>query len=152
MGSLTVTASSCSLLTDGPTTDSQLGHRRDTPDKTVQPARPHKRPRPDQPVSQPADRPAIGHGQHGKALRSRFFCLTPDSGALTFLDDHRAVSRVATRHSPPTNRCAELNVYCELHSCLVDVSVLAAAPLKGIILSGGPFSVYEEGAPHMQVR
>jgi hypothetical protein len=48
-------------------------------------------------------------------------------------------------------RIRELNVYCELHSCLVDVSVLEKAPLKGIILSGGPFSVYEDGAPHMQV-
>ena len=47
-------------------------------------------------------------------------------------------------------RIRELNIYCELHSCLVDVSVLEAAPLKGIILSGGPFSVYEKDAPHMQ--
>jgi GMP synthase (glutamine-hydrolysing) len=48
---------------------------------------------------------------------------------------------------------AELNVYCELHSCLVDAAVLAAfgTKLKGVILSGGPFSVYEEGAPHVQV-
>ncbi len=43
-------------------------------------------------------------------------------------------------------------MYCEMHSCLVDVSVLAEANLKGIILSGGPFSVYVVGAPHMQVR
>jgi GMP synthase (glutamine-hydrolysing) len=48
-------------------------------------------------------------------------------------------------------RVRELHVYCELHTCLVDVSVLEKAPLKGIILSGGPFSVYEDGAPHMQV-
>ncbi len=48
-------------------------------------------------------------------------------------------------------RVRELGVYCELHSCLVSSSVLEAAPLKGIILSGGPFSVYEDGAPHMQV-
>lgn len=47
-------------------------------------------------------------------------------------------------------RIRELNVYCELHSCLVDVKQLEALPLVGIILSGGPFSVYEEGAPHMQ--
>lgn len=48
-------------------------------------------------------------------------------------------------------RIRQLNVYCELHGCLVDVSVLQNAPLKGIILSGGPFSVYEDGSPHMQV-
>lgn len=47
---------------------------------------------------------------------------------------------------------AELNVYCEMHSCLVDVEVLRASNLVGIILSGGPFSVYEPGAPHVQVR
>lgn len=44
---------------------------------------------------------------------------------------------------------AELNTYCELHSCLVDPAVLAAKPLKGIIFSGGPASVYEEGSPHV---
>lgn len=47
-------------------------------------------------------------------------------------------------------RIRELGVYCELHSCLVDASVLEAMPLlKGVIFSGGPFSVYEEGAPHV---
>jgi len=49
-------------------------------------------------------------------------------------------------------RVRELNVYCEMHSCLVEETVLRASNLKGIILSGGPFSVYEDGAPHMQVR
>jgi GMP synthase (glutamine-hydrolysing) len=49
-----------------------------------------------------------------------------------------------------SRRIRELNVYCELHSCLVDVAALDKLPLIGIILSGGPFSVYEEGAPHMQ--
>lgn len=47
-------------------------------------------------------------------------------------------------------RIRELGVYCELHSCLVDAAVLEAMPLlKGVIFSGGPFSVYEEGAPHV---
>ena len=45
----------------------------------------------------------------------------------------------------------ELNVYCELHSCLVDLPTLQKGNVKGIILSGGPFSVYEEGAPHLNV-
>ena len=49
-------------------------------------------------------------------------------------------------------RVRELNVYCEMHSCLVEEKVLRAINLKGIILSGGPFSVYEDGAPHLQVR
>lgn len=48
---------------------------------------------------------------------------------------------------------AELNVYCELHSCLIEAETLERMPrLKGVIFSGGPFSVYEEGAPHVSVR
>ncbi|KAK8807295.1 hypothetical protein WA158_004054 [Blastocystis sp. Blastoise] len=47
-------------------------------------------------------------------------------------------------------RIREFNIYCELHSCLVDVSVFESKPLlKGVIFSGGPMSVYEEGAPHV---
>jgi GMP synthase (glutamine-hydrolysing) len=47
-------------------------------------------------------------------------------------------------------RIREANVYCELQSCLVDVKYLEkfGSRLKGIIFSGGPHSVYEEGAPH----
>ena len=47
-------------------------------------------------------------------------------------------------------RIREANVYCELQSCLVDVKYLKqfGSRLKGIIFSGGPHSVYEEGAPH----
>jgi GMP synthase-like glutamine amidotransferase len=48
---------------------------------------------------------------------------------------------------------AELSVYCELHSCLIEAGVLEAMPhLKGVIFSGGPFSVYEDGSPHVSVR
>lgn len=46
-------------------------------------------------------------------------------------------------------RVRELNVYCELYSCLVKVEELAAHTITAIILSGGPNSVYEEGAPHV---
>ena len=46
---------------------------------------------------------------------------------------------------------AELNVYCELHSCLVDLATLQKGNVKGLILSGGPYSVYEDGAPHLSV-
>eukprot|EP00545_Synedropsis_sp_CCMP1620_P000632 CAMPEP_0119015904 /NCGR_PEP_ID=MMETSP1176-20130426/11710_1 /TAXON_ID=265551 /ORGANISM="Synedropsis recta cf, Strain CCMP1620" /LENGTH=536 /DNA_ID=CAMNT_0006969229 /DNA_START=55 /DNA_END=1662 /DNA_ORIENTATION=- len=46
-------------------------------------------------------------------------------------------------------RVRELNVYCELYSCLVDVDILAKHTITAIILSGGPSSVYEEGAPHV---
>lgn len=46
-------------------------------------------------------------------------------------------------------RVRELNVYCELYSCLVKPEELAPHSLTAIILSGGPNSVYEEGAPHV---
>lgn len=46
-------------------------------------------------------------------------------------------------------RIRELNVYCELYSCLVPHSELAPHKITAIILSGGPNSVYEEGAPHV---
>lgn len=46
-------------------------------------------------------------------------------------------------------RVREMHVYCELYSCQVDVDVLAKHTITAIILSGGPSSVYEEGAPHV---
>mmetsp|Transcript_54410 Transcript_54410/g.63600 ORF Transcript_54410/g.63600 Transcript_54410/m.63600 type:complete len:552 (+) Transcript_54410:343-1998(+) len=46
-------------------------------------------------------------------------------------------------------RVRELHVYCELYSCKVPVAKLAAHTLTAVILSGGPNSVYEEGAPHV---
>ncbi|OQR84855.1 GMP synthase [Achlya hypogyna] len=47
-------------------------------------------------------------------------------------------------------RVRELHVFCELYSCLVTVEELSKHDLTGIILSGGPNSVYEEGAPHVR--
>ena len=47
-------------------------------------------------------------------------------------------------------RVREMKVYCELYSCLVEAQELAAHKITGIILSGGPNSVYEEGAPHVR--
>ena len=46
-------------------------------------------------------------------------------------------------------RVRELHVYCELYSCLVTAEELGAHDLTAVILSGGPSSVYEEGAPHV---
>ena len=45
-------------------------------------------------------------------------------------------------------RLRELNVYCEIHPFQnVTLAVLAAFDPKAVILSGGPASVFEEGAP-----
>ncbi len=44
-------------------------------------------------------------------------------------------------------RVRECNVYCEIYSYRTDISAIKAMDLKGIILTGGPNSCYEEGAP-----
>ncbi len=45
-------------------------------------------------------------------------------------------------------RIRELGVYCELHSCLMPVEEIKAFAPNGIVLSGGPSSVYDDDAPH----
>jgi GMP synthase (glutamine-hydrolysing) len=46
-------------------------------------------------------------------------------------------------------RVREANVYCELRSCLVKKSDICSFAPTGIILSGGPHSVYDTDAPHL---
>lgn len=43
-------------------------------------------------------------------------------------------------------------MYCELYSCLVEAEMLEETELVGVILSGGPASVYEEGSPHVNPK
>lgn len=45
-------------------------------------------------------------------------------------------------------RVRELGVYCEIHPFHLSPDQIRQAEPKGIILSGGPSSVYEAGAPH----
>ncbi len=45
-------------------------------------------------------------------------------------------------------RVRECNVYCEILPYDTPVSELKKRNVKGVILSGGPSSVYEKGAPH----
>jgi GMP synthase (glutamine-hydrolysing) len=47
-----------------------------------------------------------------------------------------------------TRRLRELNIFSEMLPCTQKISELEFTP-KGIILSGGPYSVYEENAPHV---
>lgn len=44
-------------------------------------------------------------------------------------------------------RVRELKVYCEIHPCTLPLEKIRAFGAKALILSGGPNSVYEEGAP-----
>lgn len=46
-------------------------------------------------------------------------------------------------------RIRELGVYCELHPCTMPLEQIQSMAPKGIVLSGGPASVYEEDAPHV---
>ncbi|KAI5288019.1 GMP synthase (glutamine-hydrolyzing) [Ascosphaera aggregata] len=45
-------------------------------------------------------------------------------------------------------RLRELNIYSEMLPCTQKIKELSWKP-KGVILSGGPYSVYEDGAPHV---
>ncbi|OWP06440.1 hypothetical protein B2J93_9213 [Marssonina coronariae] len=47
-----------------------------------------------------------------------------------------------------TRRLRELNIYSEMLPCTQKLSEISWKP-KGIILSGGPYSVYEADAPHV---
>ena len=47
-------------------------------------------------------------------------------------------------------RVRECNVYCEIYSYKTDIEQIKAMNPKGIILTGGPNSCYEEGAPTYQ--
>lgn len=45
-------------------------------------------------------------------------------------------------------RIREIGVYCEIHPFNTPIEVIRSKKPRGIILSGGPDSVYEAGAPH----
>ncbi|HEY8079671.1 MAG TPA: glutamine-hydrolyzing GMP synthase, partial [Labilithrix sp.] len=49
-------------------------------------------------------------------------------------------------------RVRESKVYCEIHPCTLSFDEVRAKKPRAIILSGGPASVYEEGAPSVDVR
>lgn len=68
--------------------------------------------------------------------------LTAQFDTILILDFGSQYSHVITR------RLRELNVYAEMLPCTQKISKLGWKP-KGVILSGGPYSVYEEGAPHV---
>jgi len=46
-------------------------------------------------------------------------------------------------------RVREAGVYCELRSCLLKAADVREFAPSGLILSGGPHSVYDEDAPHL---
>lgn len=48
-------------------------------------------------------------------------------------------------------RIRELNVYCEIHPCNTPTDQFTDSPPRGIVLSGGPQSVYDDGAPKLNL-
>jgi GMP synthase (glutamine-hydrolysing) len=70
--------------------------------------------------------------------------IIPNRPQIAILDFGSQYSHLVAR------RVREQHVYCELYSCLVKAEELAVhSHLTGIILSGGPASVYKDGAPHV---
>ena len=49
-------------------------------------------------------------------------------------------------------RVRENKVYCEIHPCTLPFEKIAAMAPRAVILSGGPASVYDEGAPGLDRR
>ncbi|CAN5925098.1 glutamine-hydrolyzing GMP synthase [soil metagenome] len=49
-------------------------------------------------------------------------------------------------------RVREAKVYCEIHPCTLPFEEIRAKNPRAVILSGGPASVYEEGAPSVDKR
>ncbi|PLX41825.1 MAG: GMP synthase (glutamine-hydrolyzing) [Deltaproteobacteria bacterium] len=49
-------------------------------------------------------------------------------------------------------RIRESRVYCEIHPCTVDMEFIRDFGARGIILSGSPFSVHDEGAPSIPLE
>ncbi|MEQ9310552.1 MAG: glutamine-hydrolyzing GMP synthase [Balneolaceae bacterium] len=47
-------------------------------------------------------------------------------------------------------RLREFNIYCEIHPYNVSIDEVSSPTPKGVILSGGPMSVNDVGAPHFQ--
>ena len=95
------------------------------------------------------------HSQtHGKCAVANLGLLgqlavhTPVSHFLAVIQLWPGVGTCWPRMQSITRRLRELNVFSEMLPCTQKISELDFTP-KGIILSGGPYSVYEAGSPHV---
>mmetsp|Transcript_13113 Transcript_13113/g.41906 ORF Transcript_13113/g.41906 Transcript_13113/m.41906 type:complete len:555 (+) Transcript_13113:95-1759(+) len=69
--------------------------------------------------------------------------IAKDQERLLVIDFGSQVSHLICR------RVREAGVYCELRSCLLKPEEVKSFQPKGVILSGGPHSVYDAEAPHL---
>ena len=83
-------------------------------------------------------RTPAGSSWGAHAWRAREFVLILDFGAQ--------YTQLIAR------RVREQRVYCEIHPCTVSFDAIRALAPRAIILSGGPASVYGEGAPDVDAR
>ena len=67
-------------------------------------------------------------------------------GGIAILDFGSQVTELIAR------RVREAKVYCEILPHDVSMTILVSLAPRGIILSGGPSSVYERGAPRLPAR
>lgn len=69
--------------------------------------------------------------------------MTENEDRILILDCGSQFSHLICR------RCREVGIYSELRSILTPCEELQAFKPKGLIISGGPHSVYNEGSPHL---
>src|ERR671919_140918 len=87
---------------------------------------------------------------------SRPETVRPETGASSGLSSARATIAILDFGSQYTQliarRVRESRVYCEIFPHDVTPTELRARNVIGVILSGGPASVYDEGAPSVDPR
>ncbi|MCJ1224860.1 GMP synthase (glutamine-hydrolyzing) [Toensbergia leucococca] len=66
----------------------------------------------------------------------------------TTAEPHQVFDTILVSVFALVRRLREINVYSEMLACTQKIAQLSWKP-RGIILSGGPYSVYEEHAPHV---
>ena len=80
-------------------------------------------------------------------------CAGVSMNNLSYLQEHVVVIDFGAQYSQLiARRVREHNVYCEILPFTTTAEQLAERNPAGIILSGGPSSVYEEGAPHLDPK
>ena len=100
---------------------------------------------PEPAVEQRTATPAAPYSQGGRAAAAEMSVPTPATGEIVVLDYGGQYSQLIAR------RVRDCGVFSELLPHHVPLQEIAARKPRGIILSGGPASVYAEGAPPLDL-